>query len=398
MDKKTKFYSALLVLCLASILYAEYTKPKAISWFPSFVASHTAPYGTYILKKELPSLFPNTRISEINTPPYEYLADSTVNGTYMFIDGQINMGTSELSRLMRFVSRGNDVFMAAQDFDIDTLHLETKALYANTFIENTLLTLQNAALSKDSLYFMKQQNHIVFSKLDTLKTTVLGYLSIVSSDSIGELKEVNYIKYSYGKGSFYLHTFPYAFTNYAILEGQNHTYVSSALSYIDPSKLILWDSYYKTGKSSISSPLHYILSSKNLKYAYYTVLLAVGLFIVFKGKRDQRAIPVISPLVNQSEAFTRTVAMMFLEEKAHQEIAMHKIKFFLEHVRSAYQLQTHTIDATFIAQLAMRSGNDEKRIKQLFAKIEFIQSQQEISQEVLIELNTLIEQFKQHTL
>ena len=93
-------------------------------------------------------------------------------------------------------------------------------------------------------------------------------------------RKPNFIKTKFGKGTFYLHTFPQAFTNYNMLLDTNYTYVASVLSYLNVNKnnsssgqnsgtsnkaTILWDAYYKTGKSGISSPMHYILSSKHLK-------------------------------------------------------------------------------------------------------------------------------------
>lgn len=397
MDRKVKIYIALFVLGIASILYAEYTKPKPINWFPSFASHHTIPYGTYILKKELSSLFPSTSIQEIVSNPYEFLADDQVAGTYIFINDVINMGEEEFNRLMNFVERGNDVFVSTQSIQVDTFKIHTRRLFSASLVEKTLLTLENKRLALDSLRFAKTASHHVFEELDTLKSTVLGTLAIESKDSIQLRSEVHFVKYQHGLGSFYFHTFPHAFTNYAILEGTNHAYVSSVLSYLDPKKPILLDAYYKSGKSKISSPMYYVLSSKNLKYAYYTVLIAILLFIIFKGKRDQRAIPIITPLVNQSVAFTRTIAMMFFEERAHKEIASHKIKFFLDYIRTTYQLSTEHIDANFYNQLAMRSQHDIATIKSLFGLMEYIQKQSSITQEEVSDLHQKIETFKHHT-
>ena len=210
--------------------------------------------------------------------------------------------------------------------------------------------------------------------------------------------QVNFIRYNVGKGNFYFHLFPYAFTNYTVLKDNNHKYVASVLSYIDESKPILWDAYYKNGKSKITSPMYYILSSENLKWAYYVGLLGILLFILFQGKRNQRIIPTRIPLKNQSIAFARTIASMYYEKSDHKSIANQKIIFFLDYIRTELLISTLVIDDQFFENIVAKTGNKKETIETLFQKIEIIQSQKDplyqVSKEQLIGLNNLIEEFK----
>ena len=74
--------------------------------------------------------------------------------------------------------------------------------------------------------------------------------------------------------------------------------------------------------------------------------------MIFKGKRNQRLIPVITPLKNQTLAFTRTIANMYYEKSDHKNIATHKINYFLEYIRITHRLSTLKIDASFYEKLA----------------------------------------------
>jgi len=399
LDKKLKIYIGLLLFIILGIIYIESIKPKEINWFPSYAAKHKIPYGTYILRNELPSLFSNKGVTDVHQSPYLFLKDSTNRGTYFFVDNALNFGKDEFNELLKFVDRGNDVFISTNGVHIDTLNVETKQLSTTAFEENAYQKLVNKSLDKKEYHFDRDFSKAYFSKTDTLKTTILGELIIKNeNDSIVSSKP-NFIKTKFGKGTFYLHTFPQAFTNYNMLLDNNYEYVASVLSYLNSTSsssdnTILWDAYYKTGKSNISSPMYYILSSKHLKWAYYIALIGVLFFVIFKGKRNQRFIPVITPLKNQTLAFTRTIANMYYEKSDHKNIATHKINYFLEYIRTNHRLSTLKIDAVFYNKLASRSGNSTEMVEELFKRIDNINAKNSISQDELIALNKAIETFK----
>ena len=372
----------------------ETGKKTPINWYPSYATHHKIPYGTYILTEEFKELFKNTEVRTINQSPYQFLKENQENGTYFFVNGTLNFGKAEFDELLKFVARGNDVFMSTNGAKIDTLNLETGQLATNVFNERSFYKLLNKNLDTTTYGFDKKNSNIVFKEIDTLKTTVLGNLIIKNSDSVQEATGANFIKLKHGKGEFYFHTFPLAFTNYALLKDNNHQYVASVLSYLDESKPIFYDGYYKTGKTKITSPMYYILSSDNLRWAYYTALIGVLFFVVFKGKRTQRIIPILTPLKNQTLAFTRTIANMYFEKSEHKSIAAHKINYFLEYIRIQLHVPTTTINEEFYNFVALRSGNSLEDVVQLFKEIETIQNSQTISSEQLISLNTQIERFK----
>jgi hypothetical protein len=140
--------------------------------------------------------------------------------------------------------------------------------------------------------------------------------------------------------------------------------------------------------------MYLFLNNVSLKWAYYFILIGVLLYIVFEGKRKQRAIPIIWPLKNQTLSFTRTIANMYYEKGQHKDIATHKIQHFLDHIRSTMYLQTYFIDDDFISNLAARSNNSVEDTKALFEYINRINAAKQIDDKALKKLNTLIENFK----
>ncbi|WP_456376208.1 DUF4350 domain-containing protein [Lutibacter sp.] len=394
MDKQVKIYIGAFLVLILGYIYLESTKKQPINWFPSYVAKHKLPYGTFVLREEIKHLFPATEIKNVTTPPYTYLEDTTRVGTYFFVDEALNFGDAEFFRLLKFVARGNDVFISTHGVNIDTLNFETERLVSNNFDEKVFFKLKNKAFKNKEFLFDRPFINQVFTKIDTLNTTILGITGYLNKDNERTEEGVNFVKYTYGKGTIYFHTFPEVFTNYSILKNPNQQHVANILSYVREDIPILWDSYYKTGKSKIVSPIYYLLHNKYLKWAYYITLIGVLFFVIFEGKRKQRSIPIRTPLKNQTVAFTRTIANMYFEKQEHKNIAEHKISYLLEYIRTKLHISTTIIGAAFYKQVSSRSGNSYESVENLFEFCEQIHIKNEITSEELMKLNNKIEKFK----
>ena len=394
MTLKTKIYLILFLLVIAGIITMEATKPKPVNWYPSYSAKHKIPYGTYVLRNELKSLLDVAFIEDVKIAPYSYLQDTTRTGTYIFIDNAINFGEEEFNELLKFVYRGNDVFLSTHGAMIDTLKIRTEKAHTVSFEEKPYFKLYNKNLTQKEFEFDRPLYNTYLKEIDTVNAIALGKTGYLNKVDERVSEGINFMKLNFGNGHFFIHTFPEAFTNYFILKGSNRLYTEAVLSYIDTGKPVLWDAYYKTGKSSIASPMHYLLSSKQLKWAYYMALIAIFFFIIFEGKRKQRFIKIIEPLKNQSLAFTRTIGNMYYEKSEHKNIAEQKITYLLDYIRTKLYIPTNTIDDSFYKRVASRSGHTLEDVSALFKYVDFIHTQNVISQEQLIKLNTLIEKFK----
>lgn len=199
---------------------------------------------------------------------------------------------------------------------------------------------------------------------------------------------------NFGDGTVILSLFPQAFTNYFILNTPNQNFTAGIVSYIDTSQRLYYDNHYKSGKNANTSPMYVFLNNEHLKWAYYIMLIGVLFYVIFEGKRKQRAIPVVEPLRNQTVDFTRTIANMYYENGKNHEIALHKIQHFLEYIRGHLHLDTNVINNSFITNLASRSNNTIQDTQALFNTIETVTNQEKTSVELLQQLNTFIELFK----
>ncbi|MER3318578.1 MAG: DUF4350 domain-containing protein [Allomuricauda sp.] len=399
MSKKGWIYIAIGVLTLAAIFVMEYNKSKKINWFPSYVSHHKIPYGTYVLNDLMEKYFPN-KIQRIQKPPFEFLTRTdSIKGTYFFVNESVAFEEAELNTLLDWVDQGNMLFVASRSFEkklLDTLHLEQRNIYNDGTLEPLFyFELVNPNINHKRVEFTKDYYTTSFDQLDTLHTTVLGQVYSPSDSTDTITKHVNSIKQAFGKGEIVLTSFPKAFTNYFIIKDNNLEYTAGLLSYLDRNGQIYMDNFHKSGKSFYTSPMYLFLNTKQFKWAYYLILIGALIYIIFEGKRKQRAIPVVTPLKNQTLAFTRTIADMYFEKGELPLITKHKIDYFLEYIRSKLHASTQNLeDEAFLRNLAMRSNTDLKDVKTLMSLISKLKAKQFVTETELKNLNQKIQAFK----
>ncbi|MGF1560011.1 MAG: DUF4350 domain-containing protein [Flavobacteriaceae bacterium] len=398
MGKKGAIYLITVVLTVALLMVLQYNKPKELNWFPSYVAQHKIPYGTFVLNDLMGKMFSD--VNQVTVPPFEFLTTHpSLEGTYFLVNDDITFGASELETLLAWTSAGNTLFIASNSFEeklLDTLNLKISGLFAGFGDEQKQVhQLVNPNLKPEVVYPFEKDAYInYFWAIDTLQTTIIGAVDN-ANDSLKISKEhFDAIRQGFGGGEIILSTFPEAFTNYFILKDTHRDYTAGLLSYIDGERPVYIDNHHKSGKSFYTSPMYIFLNTKEFKWAYYLVLIGGLLYVVFEGKRKQRAIPVIIPLQNQTLAFTRTIADMYYEKGERKQISEHKIEQFLEYIRSHLHLGTIHREEDFYRKLAARSSHSMEEIKAQFNFIEKLRNQHQISDEELKKLNTLIEKFK----
>lgn len=386
------------LLAVSLLVYLEASKPTPINWFQSYNNDDTIPFGTYVLDELLEESFQDN-YQEHALPPYEVLQDSTLSGTYFFVNNNVNISGSELDKLYEWVEQGNSVFVSAHNHSgdlLDTLNLEMDiGVLFNSVTTEPLLNLTNKKLKRSTPYHIDRDLMVrYFTELDTLEQTVLGVAQVYDDTLSITQPLINFIKAPIGEGAFYLHNQPEAFTNYFLLKEDNKTYTENVLSYINDDRMLYWDRYYKSGKRVNVSPLYLLLNNKYLKWAYYFVLIGALLFVLFEGKRKQRSIPIVKPLTNKTFEYTRTIAGMYYDQKEYHKIAKKQIGLFLEFVRTRLRVPTEVINQRFFEAVAARSGNSVEDTLQLFTFIEKVQHQVETSEEELLKLNTEITEYK----
>lgn len=398
MSKLQKVIFGVFLLLIALMVYAEATKAQPINWFPSYAQIDKIPFGTHVLHNVLKQKLGET-LEDVPTAPFEKLRDSAISGTYLFINTRIRFDDTELDALLDWVAAGNSMFIATNELGSnlrDTLQLETRNhVYLDQISTKPLLNLVNKQLKTADPYLVDREMRVkYFDEIDTLNQRVLGISQAYKDTLAITTPNANFIEAPFGSGIIYLHLQPEIFTNYFLLEEDNNTYTEKVLSYLDTKKTVYWDMHYKAGKRVNTSPLHIILTSKSLKWAYYLLWIGALLFVFFEGKRKQRAIPIVPQLTNKTYEYTRTISGMYIDKKENHQIAMKQIALFYEHIRTRLRIPTEHNNLRFLKAVAARSGNTLEDTQNLFTFIEKVQNQEDTAEAELIKLYTDISTFK----
>jgi hypothetical protein len=396
MGKTIKIYIVFLVLLLVAIIYIDAVRPRPINWTPTFDLKDKIPFGMYVFDNESPSLLKSNQIKKITKTAYEYFEplydyDSLVNnykikGTVLSISQEYPLDKQSTEELFYFVAHGNCAFISALDFPEifkDSLNITTNSeLTTDKGID---LYFANKSVNQTKYNFNLGASASYFNKIDTLKTTVLGY------QEINKKKQVNFVKVAYRDGFFYLHTQPICFTNYHLLKDNHHQYTEDLTAYI-PKGNLLWFIKGQNGELNTGSPLGYILSQPALRWALWLSLLGFLVFMIFNAKRKQRIVPIITSLPNTTLDFTKTIGNLYYQEGDHQNIVDKKIIYFLERIRNEYLIDTTVLDDNFVKKLHQKTGKNIADIEKVVRLINYQRkSYNQSIEEDLIEINNAIE-------
>ena len=398
MNNKIKIYIALLVVIFALIVIADYNRPKAVDWRPTYSVNDKIPFGLYVLDHEIGGILKNQKIERLSTStPYEFLntkydSDSlvdtyTIKGTVLNISEFASIDEASMKEIFYFVSHGNNAFLSMKTFPqslLDSLKLDFRTDFHYT--PKSTIWLANKNLGRKPYNFTEGMDNYYFSKIDTLNTTVLGYQRNEFSS-----KKVNFIKVPYINGYFYLHTQPAVFSNFHLLKANHYEYAEKAFSYI-PKEAVYWYMKPTNGEGISDSPMRYILGQAALKWAWYIFLIGTLIFILFNAKRKQRIVPIIKPLANLTVDFTKTIGNLYYQEGDHNNIVDKKIIYFLERIRNEYLIDTSKLDKEFVTKLHLKSGKNRADIENAIQLIiDHRKSYHHSIEADLIEINNAIE-------
>ncbi len=398
MSGRERTYLFVLLALVFGLILLELAMPKPVDWTMRFERGDDRPFGARIFYEMLPHLFPESTLMPVQVPPFMVLRDTLFRDvTYLFLTDTFAPDAAEADKLLAFLGRGNTVFAAAHRFEgalADTLRLETTARFSGLFApggagaDSLGVNLVSPSLGRATDFaYRAPLVRAYFARFDTARTVVLG------TDSRGE---ANLVRVHVGEGWLYLSTVPLLFTNYALLDADHAEYAYRVLSAL-PGADLWWDAYYKPARTAATTPLRYVLADSALRWAYYLALGGLVLFIVFRGKRQQRVIPERPPLKNATVAFVRTVGRLYYQHGDHAALAEKMITYFLDDLRSRLHVTTPPGEQGFEDHVAERSGVPLEEVRALFEHVAGVQARSSLTGAELVLLSRSIETFYQHS-
>lgn len=354
MFRLNRYWFFLVFLIIAYGLF-EYYRPKPLNWVSTYSNKDNIPFGTEVMFSLLPDLVGGKEIKSLRMPPYNHLEGDSLSktkSTYVFINRSFQVDDNDQKALLAYVKKGNCVFVSAYDFPDSIMNvLGVKALLHEPTKKDTAkyIHFTNPALrDKKGFIFPKDDGRNYFKILDFSKTVLLAS---------NEKNEPVFVQVNYGKGQFYLHNLPLAFTNYFVVDKSTNRHAFKALSYL-PEQPVFWDEYHKQGRfgDDEKSVFRYIMSQPALKMAYIITLACLLLFAIFTGKRRQRIIPVIDPPRNVSLDFVHTIGNMYYRKRDHANMAEKLIHHFWMYVRERFGVTGTYLNEDEIQDVLLRKS------------------------------------------
>ncbi|KAB1065099.1 DUF4350 domain-containing protein [Salibacter halophilus] len=313
--------------------------------------------------------------------PLTKCADSLDNVNYFFLGSRHFLDSANAEALISFVKRGNSAFICASTPSNSLFERLKEYGYNLNYYSNLHSeTVRVRAEPYDSSYtftyrFGDETNSRNWSYAsDSLrKEGDQPVLGVISNNLYSDTEYINYYSVRVGDGKIFFHYEPLLFTNYFLKEKKGFEYVSDVLSQL-PNKQIVWDNYHDQFHYRIdsepspynTSPLKYILKQPSLKYAWYTLLAGVLLFLIFRSRREQRIIPISPKVENTSIELARSLGVLYMQSGSPKYIAVEMMKLFADHIRKKYRLTGNPAKDDFQEKLARLSGLDLTEIQQLY--------------------------------
>lgn len=381
---------------------------RKFTWIENYKYRNREPYGGRILHDLLDDKFDD------NYETFRYLSPDHLENNpeekaaYILIGKKAFFKPENMDALTEFVLQGNVAFISLREFPqvllnrlaISYCNPEGKYDRSSLYYSKGILNFFSEELTtKEGYYF-----EYVFENKETeyrweyfdARNCDKGYIprGYITAPTDDEVGYYNFIEVEYGKGKFYLHTTPLAFSNLSLLDSAKLDYTEKTLSLVlEDIQTVYWDDYSKIEPVINKGPLQYILSQPGLRQAFYVILVGTIIYLLFASKRRQRVIPVINQNENMSVNFAQIVGKLYLKYENHYRIGKYKLEMWLAYLRRHYHIRTRMTDANFKEKLIKNSGIRPALAEEIIEIVQEMQETKTLAKRELKKLNSLIQNF-----
>ncbi len=412
------------------------------SWLPHYKHQSLDPYGVrfvYELLKDGAVDFTELEDSLV-------FDDGDSASVLFFIGRYMNDDSMDMSRLLDFVESGNVAFIASEELPLQLLFQKCLRLQGGEWpstttdekwheVQETFWTEYSHDFYRDSAirlhllegdtarpFFFQYRNekhirdypwsYLNFDLLcacpgecseEEVRQFVLGEMEFYTYDY--EAYETPYdpffVYVPFGSGRIYIHSVPLTFTNYALKDEAGFAYVSSVFKYLPKGK-IYWDSRpmmtlnvqsLRARRTVDNTPLKYVLSQPTLAYAWYLMLFSALLYVLFRGKRRQRVVPVLVQPENTSMEYVALIGQLAFLKGDHRKLGLEMLRLWAGYIHRHYGISLHEASSDVVVLLAARTGVSQNLIERIFMLKKNIESSSFFSEQTLLSLHRLLEEF-----
>ena len=371
------------------------------------------PFDAEALFRLLPGTL-GAPVAVVQRTPFEHLADSGRTGTaYLFLTDAFEPDAAEAGRLLAYAERGNTVWISARTvggpfFEAlgappdDSLRVggvlarewgELAGL-ADFDASDELVLFDTTVGGRFAMPLFVSSS--TFEGLDASRTDALGADADWTDGEAPSLDDytVNYVRIRAGRGAVLLHGAPVAFTNAALAadSGQAAAYLAGVLSYVPDADTVFWDATHKPLRAR-AARARVARQDPALRWAISLVLLGALFFVAFRGRRWQRAVPVVAPPPNAQREFARVLGRLHFVRDDRAWLARQKARLVRDRLRVRYGLEATELSDGLARTAAARAGRPEGEARALFARLRDLEADPSPPADRLLALDRDIEAF-----
>jgi len=410
--KKRILYIVFILLLFLPMYWLNKDAPIQYQWNPTYKTNDKEPFGAYAFDKILAdswkenyihnyySLYDLASVTEIypnDEAADEYLDTVEINPEYnlLIIANKLDLDSTETKFLLKYVEKGGSVILAANyiyGLLGDSLNISINRPFFQSISDLSIKQKEEKVRfcapdsMKTDFNFPKPLATNYFEINDTVNYSY--YDSLYRISTISGDKTIS-LRYTIGDGNLILVANPLIFTNYGMLSDSINPYIWKHLAYLKGKPLIRTE-YYETGSQGGKSQSEFrvILRERAFKWAYYTILAGILIFMIFTAKRKQKIIPVILPPANKMLAFVRSIAGLYLLKNNNADLILKKQIYWGEELKRKYGIDivNEQHDYDFYKRVAAKTRRPVDEIRRLFIDLGVIDETTYVPDEEMMRL------------
>ena len=372
----------------------EFRKESDLDWRQKFTLDSKDPYGAWMFDQLVKTYY------DSNNVVYHYkdtlIGDLDSTGMLYIMFGNIFTFTQEESRqLFDFVKSGNQALVIGK-----MKWLEDTTSYmsdeGNRYHTDSILNFTFSNDTSGTIYSYEHYNRGLQEK-SSLTYGHFGFSNNGYSESLGHIETsiVVYTRTDIGEGSIYQHCVPEFFINHASKQDYYRDYINTILGQFDPTFIVMdhpnFNRFGDRDNADTRSPIQFVLSQKSLKTAYYLILFGSLLFVIFKSKRKQRAIPILEKNRNTTLEYVETLSSLFSSQGQSARLIPHIKNYFYHSVKKKYFLDEK--NPNFVKLLSKKSKFDESELQVIVKMLDNSDKGYAYPDDQLINLHRRVENF-----
>ncbi len=379
MLRKYGKYAVILFLVLLGLGIYLVPRPEKKKVFDRTISYSRYTYRPYDTRFFYEKLKENVGVSNINySAPDAKILDREYS-LYVICSPQFLPSEKEISAIYDYIAQGNIVFLSS--FSVNPAFLQRLPGSKEEVV------FKNKVPKKafDDSLTIKMSRKVWQYPGSGVKSNVLEcFADLDSAVILGSTKGHGpaVLQYDIGDGSLFIQIAPMALSNYFLLHKENYGYLGQLATYLQlDTRELIWDEYYRSVKElntqdadrehkGESYMWKMIMKHPPLKWAVFTFLGGLLLFVLNHYSRLREPLQVLPPNKNTTLEFTEAISELYWQHKDHAVIA-HKITLWLQDVLgSKYKLAFKEFKMSNLGLIATKTQKPEEDIRKLLDTIE----------------------------